>query len=375
MGSVASAVAALRQRLGRADAAALSNFAWFAARRGEHDAALEAARAAVALPNAPRAAWRSLERLAAGRVDGMLLTAGGIAAAPSPRHGNPLATAHVAHREREFAVAEACYRAALDDAALAPAALNGMGVLHEQRRERAAADEAWRGAIAAGSIAAVHNQALALLRRGLPHRTRAVLTPWLTRPEPAASLQFLAGYAALVDEDPAAALPLLTKSVALDPESARAQFSLGLACERLGMHADALVAIRRALLLSPWYQPQAWLVESGPDGPAVELPMDPGEGGPATQTDDVLLSLGRSLLQTAHLGEALAVFDQVLAGHPSQTAALFHRGVVLAKLRRYDEALEDWESVGRVDPGSEIGDASRRHARSARQLASLFAGA
>jgi tetratricopeptide (TPR) repeat protein len=106
----------------------------------------------------------------------------------------------------------------------------------------------------------------------------------------------------------------------------------------------------------------------------VELPVDAGEGGAAAPTDDVLLSLGRSLLQTAHLGEALAVFDQVLTGHPSQTAALFHRGVVLAKLRRYDEALEDWESVGRVDPESEIGDASRRHARSARQLASLFAG-
>jgi tetratricopeptide (TPR) repeat protein len=374
MASVASAVAALRQRLGRADAAALSNFAWFAARRGEHDAALDAARAAVALPDAPRAAWRSLERLAAGSVDGMLLTAGGTAEAPSPRHGNPLATAVVAHREREFAVAEACYRAALDDAALAPAACNGIGVLHEQRRERAAADDAWRGAIAAGSTAAVHNQALALLRRGLPHRTRAALAPWLACPEPIASLQFLAGYAALVDEDPAAALPLLTRAVALDPESARAQFSLGLACERLGMHADALIAIRRALLLSPWYQPQAWLVESGAGAPAVELPVDAGEGGAAAPTDDVLLSLGRSLLQTAHLGEALAVFDQVLTGHPSQTAALFHRGVVLAKLRRYDEALEDWESVGRVDPESEIGDASRRHARSARQLASLFAG-
>lgn len=366
-------VAALGRRLGQADATTLSNFAWFAARRGEHRIALDAARAAVALPDAPRAAWRSLERLAAGRADGMLLaTAGTERADPTPA-GNPLGTAIAAHRQMEFAVAEACYRAALDNSPLASAAWNGLAVLHEQRRERAAADTAWQHAIATGSMAAVHNQALALLRRGFPHRARTLLVPWLARPEPAASLQFLAGYAALADQDAAAAMSLLTAAVAGDPESARAQFTLGLACERLNLHADALIAIRRALLLSPWYQPQVWLLDRGGDAAVVELPVDSGDSGSVTHTDDVLLSLGRSLLQTAHLGEALAVFDQVLVSHPSQTAALFHRGVVLAKLRRYGEAFEDWEIIGRTDPESELGDASRRHARSARQLASLFA--
>jgi tetratricopeptide (TPR) repeat protein len=116
-----------------------------------------------------------------------------------------------------------------------------------------------------------------------------------------------------------------------------------------------------------------WLLEHASDPALVELAVDSGDAASVSHTDDVLLSLGRSLLQTAHLGEALAVFDQVLVSHPSQTAALFHRGVVLAKLRRYGEALEDWEHVGQFDPGSELGDASLRHARSARQLASLFA--
>ena len=139
---------------------------------------------------------------------------------------------------------------------------------------------------------------------------------------------------------------------------------------------DALAAIRRALLLSPWYVPQVWLLDGGKgaDSPLVELPVEHEDAGNATHTDDVLLSLGRSLLQMSHFGEALAVFDQVLVHQPSQAAALFHRGVVLAKLRRYEEALEDWEVVGRNDHESELGDASRRHARSARQLASLFAG-
>jgi tetratricopeptide (TPR) repeat protein len=367
-------VAALGRRLGHADATTLSNFAWFAARRGEHRIALDAARAAVALPDAPRAAWRSLERLAVGRTDGMLLAATGAERADPTPAGNPLGTAIAAHRQMELAVAEACYRAALDQSLLAGAAWNGLAVLHEQRRERAAADTAWQRAMAAGSVAAVHNQALALLRRGFPHRARTLLAPWLDRPDPSAPLQFLAGYAALADQDAAAARALLTAAVALDPESARAQFTLGLACERLNLHADALAAIRRALLLSPWYQPQVWLLERSGDATVVELAVDGGDLASVTQTDDVLLSLGRSLLQTAHLGEALAVFDQVLVTHPSQTAALFHRGVVLAKLRRYGEALEDWETVGRSDPESELGDASRRHARSARQLATLFAG-
>jgi len=371
--SDARTVAGLWRRLGSADATTLANFAWFAARRGAHGIALDAARAAVALPDAPRAAWRSLERLAAGRTDGLLLAAAGTERADAPSAGNPLETAIVAHQHMELAVAEACYRAALDHPSLAGAAWNGLAVLHEQRRERAAADSAWQHAIAAGRAIAVHNQALALLRRGLPHRARSVLAPWLAGGTALASLQFLAGYAALADQDAAAAMELLTTAVALDPESARAQFTLGLACERLNRHDDALTAIRRALLLSPWYQPQVWLLEHADDTGLVELAVDGSDSAGVNHTDDVLLSLGRSLLQTAHLGEALAVFDQVLANHPSQTAALFHRGVVLAKLRRYGEALEDWEHVGAFDPGSELGDASRRHARSARQLATLFA--
>ncbi|MGH7593817.1 MAG: tetratricopeptide repeat protein, partial [Gemmatimonadales bacterium] len=290
-----------------------------------------------------------------------------------PPAGNPVATAVAAHRQAELAVAEACYRAALDIASLAGAAWNGLAVLHEQRRERTAADAAWQHAIATGSAAAVHNQALAMVRRGFPHRAGILLAPYLARPGTSPALQFLAGYAALADHDAASALTLLTAAVTADPDSARAQFTLGLACERLGLHADALIAIRRALLLSPWYQPQVWLLERGDEAGAIELPVEVEDAGAVTHTDDVLLSLGRSLLQMAHLGEALAVFDQVLLRHPSQTAALFHRGVVLAKLRRYDEALEDWETVGRTNPESDLGFASRRHAHSARQLASLFA--
>ena len=370
----AQVVAALKRRLEQADATTLTNFAWFAARRGERQVALDAIRAAVAKPDVPRAAWRTLERLAAGHTDGLLLATADTDDRHAPPVGNPMPAAIAAHRELQPAVAEACYLMAMPIPELAAAAWNGLGVLHEQRRERAAADNAWQEAIGRGAIAAMHNQALAMLRRGFPHRARTTLAPWLAMEHPPLALRFLGGYAALSDQDPVAALPLLADVVAEDAESARAHFTLGLAYERLGRHVDALAAIRRALLLSPWYLPQVWLLDAGPGTALVELPTDPDDAGVSANTDDVLLSLGRSLLQTSHLGEALAVFDQVLVHQPSQAAALFHRGVVLAKLRRYEEALEDWEVVGRNDPESELGDASRRHAESARQLASLFAG-
>ncbi|HEX3928297.1 MAG TPA: tetratricopeptide repeat protein [Gemmatimonadales bacterium] len=365
----AAVLAALERRLGAGSPTTLTNLAWFAARRGDYAAALGLARRAVALPHAPRAAYRTLERLAAGRAEGLLLTADD-AAVPSPsRSGSPLAAAVAAHRHAEFAVAEACYRAAAGDVAFAVAAWNGLAVLHEHRNEQQAADAAWLHALATPAIAAEHNRALAALRRGAPGRTRALLAQ--SAHHASAPLLFLAGYAALVEHDAAAAVPLLHQAIAADPALPRAHFTLGLAHERLGEHAPALEATRRALMLSPWYLPQVWLLDPG-YGPLVEIAADVPQAGDPAPADDVLLALGRSLLERAHLGEALAVFDQVLVQQPSQTAALFHRGVVLAKLRRYGEALEDWEAVERVDPDSPLGAMSRRHARSARELATLF---
>ena len=368
----AAVIAALARRLGADHAATLSNFAWFAARRGHHPAAVAAVRLAVALPDAPRAAWRSLERLAAGRSDGLLLALDG---APIPRassSGSPLAAAVSAHRQAEFAVAEACYRAATSDPTLEPLVCNGLAVLHEQRGEHAAADEAWDRAIAFGSFTSLHNRALADLLRGAPGAARARLAPWVRQASPPAFLSFLSGFAALSEHDPAGAVPLLEAAIAAEPDLARAHFTLGLALERLGAHARALSATRRALLLSPWYLPLLWLVEPAAGAALVEIPAEGGDRAATAATDDVLLALGRSLLEVGHLSEALAVFDQVLLHQPSQTAALFHRGVVLAKLRRYGEALDDWDTVGRVDPDGPLGAVSRRHARSARELASLF---
>lgn len=363
---------ALEQRVAAADPAALSNLAWFAARSGQLEAAVQLARRAAALPGAPRAAWRALERLAVGRIDGLIL-ASAAAEAPASGHGSPLAAAVAAHRQDASAVAEACYHAAVGDAETAAPAWNGLAVLHEQRGEHAAADSAWAQALAVPTVSAVHNRALAWLLRGEGERARGFLGRHADLVNRSAPLLFLLGYTALLDGDPAMARFSIERALAMAPDLARAQFTLGLVHERLGRPADALEATRRGLLMSPWYLPQVWLLEPQRGAVPVELAgtdpaTDPHEG------DQVLLHLGRSLLEAGHLGEALAVFDQVLLRKPAHTAALFHRGVVLAKLRRYHEALEDWELVRRAEPDGSLAAASSRHAASARELAALFPG-
>jgi tetratricopeptide (TPR) repeat protein len=372
----AGQLAALRRRLDPADPVALANFAWLAARAGALEQAQQAARQAAALPGAPRSAWRTLERLAIGRTDGLTLAApGSDRQGPAVvRPGSPLVAAVSAHREAASAVAEACYHAALGDPALAPAAWNGLAVLHEQRGEAEAADAAWEHALTEASVASVHNRALAWMRRGDLVRGRALLAAQGDLVAASAPLLFLVGYAALLDDDPSMARFSVEAALARDPDLVRAQFTLGLVAERLGRHAEALTAIRRGLMMSPWFVPMVWLLEAGTGG-TVELADGGADALPTIASDDVLLILGRSLLEAGHLGEALGVFDQVLLREEQHTAALFHRGVVLAKLRRYGEALDDWERLVEAAPASELGEVARRHAASARQLASLFAPA
>ncbi|MCA9763346.1 MAG: tetratricopeptide repeat protein, partial [Gemmatimonadetes bacterium] len=295
-------------------------------------------------------------------------------AAGASRVGSPLVAAVAAHREAASAVAEACYQAALGDPALAPAAWNGLAVLHEQRGETEAADAAWQRALAHPSEGAIHNRALAWMRRGDLARGRSLLAEHADRVAESAPLLFLAGYAALLDDDPAMARFAVEAALARDPDLVRAQFTLGLVAERLGRHAEALTAIRRGLMMSPWFVPMVWLLENGSGG-SIELADEAADALPKIASDDVLLILGRSLLDAGHLGEALGVFDQVLLREEQHTAALFHRGVVLAKLRRYGEALDDWERLIEAAPGSSLGDVARRHAASARELATLFAPA
>jgi tetratricopeptide (TPR) repeat protein len=362
-------VTALAQRLGGGDSAAWGNLAWFAARRGEDALALVALRRAVGLPGVTGSMRRALEDLARGDVRTMLLWSADRLGHPADS-GNTVAAGLAAHRRNEVSLAEACYRSAMDQPRSHDLAANALAVLHEQREETDAADELWRDLLGRGDWVARHNAAVAMLRRGAPQRARLLLHDDGGKAV-SAPLSHLAGYAALLDHDPEAACRLLLAAVAADPELARGQFALALAAAQLHRADAAVRAIRKALLLSPRFVPAVWILHSAPGEPLFEFSADSAE--PDSALTDLLVHLGRTLLHAGHCSEALAVFDQLLTQQPAQPVARFHRGVVLAKLRRYGEALDDWEVVGHDHAAPDLAIASQRHARSARHLASLFA--
>jgi superkiller protein 3 len=88
---------------------------------------------------------------------------------------------------------------------------------------------------------------------------------------------------------------------------------------------------------------------------------------------EALLLLGRSLLDDKRYDHALAAFRRALKFEPENVTAWFHVGVALARLHRYAEAVEGWEKVTRLDPGSEYAQRARQHARTALDLRHIFA--
>ncbi len=83
---------------------------------------------------------------------------------------------------------------------------------------------------------------------------------------------------------------------------------------------------------------------------------------------------GRALLDAGRVADSLAVFDVLANGKEADAAVLFHRGVALAKMRRYRDAMHDWHAIDRTDPAGPLAAVSRRLAASARRLADLFTG-
>jgi tetratricopeptide (TPR) repeat protein len=87
---------------------------------------------------------------------------------------------------------------------------------------------------------------------------------------------------------------------------------------------------------------------------------------------DALLLLGRSLLEDARASSALEAFRRVLKFDTEHVAALFYEGVVLARLRRYREAVHVWERVTRLEPSGPFAQRARMHARTAVDLQHIF---
>jgi tetratricopeptide (TPR) repeat protein len=88
---------------------------------------------------------------------------------------------------------------------------------------------------------------------------------------------------------------------------------------------------------------------------------------------DALFLLGRALIDDKRHEPALEAFRRLLKYDREHVGALFHVGVVLARLHRYGDAVESWEHVTRIDPAGPYAQRARLHARTALDLQHIFA--
>src|SRR5206468_11945659 len=119
------------------------------------------------------------------------------------------------------------------------------------------------------------------------------------------------------------------------------------------------------------WAPASWARRSGRPRPTVvRLAAMFGRGPYALLA---LLLLGRTLPGGKRDAQALEAFQRALKFDPDQVEALFQLGVALARLHRYDEAVQAWGKVTRIDPASAFAQAARAHARTAVDLQHIFA--
>lgn len=137
---------------------------------------------------------------------------------------------------------------------------------------------------------------------------------------------------------------LLNRAVAVDPRSAEAHMSLGVALNGLRRHDEARESYRKALALRPNYA--VALSNLGNASVTLDLHQE------ALESYDKALAINGNLAE-AHNGrgwalcrlrnydEAVASLNRALSIKPDYAAALANRAVALRELQRFDEALAD----------------------------------
>jgi cellulose synthase operon protein C len=87
---------------------------------------------------------------------------------------------------------------------------------------------------------------------------------------------------------------------------------------------------------------------------------------------EALIALGETLLELGRDEDAYVAFARVLKFEPTSAPALYHTGVLLARQRRYREAIDCWREVASRDPAGELGRRARREMRSAGDLQQIL---
>jgi tetratricopeptide (TPR) repeat protein len=231
-------------------------------------------------------------------------------------------------------------------------------------------------------VALVPLRADALVVRARARQLIGNLTAALSDAEAAASLEpgrpdFLVLRGSILRQlgNAGAALEAFTAALELDPTLVRAWYERGAAEETLQHFGAARTAYQRALELLPTYLEAGLaladlLRRTGLTTQAIRLLADLLLTEP--YAFGALVLLGRSLADENRLADALAAFSRVLRFHPEHTEALFHRGLVEARLRRFDAAIADWDRVVHADPTGPMAASARAQARSARELAHIL---
>lgn len=137
---------------------------------------------------------------------------------------------------------------------------------------------------------------------------------------------------------------LLSRAVAIDPRSADAQMSLGVALNGLRRHDEACERYRRALALRPDHA----MTLSNLGNASVALDqlqeaLDAYEKALALNPNLAEAHNGRgwALCRLRNYDEAVASLNRALSIKPDYAAALANRAVALRELQRFEEALAD----------------------------------
>jgi len=177
--------------------------------------------------------------------------------------------------------------------------------------------------------------------------------------------------------DSGGAMAAYQSALELDASIPQVWFELGRLQELEGQHTEARASYERALDLLPTFAAANLALSdlvrrTGRPGDALELLI------PVLETDpydfDALVLLGRCLLDQGRADKAAEAFSRVLRFQPDRTESWYHLGAARNGDRRYEEAIEAWEQVIHLAPTSDYATAARKNARSAKDLAHIFAG-
>ena len=85
-----------------------------------------------------------------------------------------------------------------------------------------------------------------------------------------------------------------------------------------------------------------------------------------------LFLLAATLLDLGRQDDAAVGLERILRADPDHAGAIYYEGAVMAGRNCYRDAIERWDRVVRLAPGSEWADRARRDARTAVELRRIF---